>query len=185
MNGAKSGQENMPKSKLRNQLRSVCAGGFLFVATAVPAQSGDWTSASVTVGRSAERPAATGITLFGRDGLQLEADRDYGALVVGGSFSQGLPGRQVGIPLYTETERVDLRAGYDFGRTLGYVTLGSHEDPSWQGGGSGETFGIGLRVSINRALQLTGEFLHHSFRASETDDRQQVETLAVRAAFRF
>lgn len=175
----------MPNAKFRNQVRAVFAGGFIVAATAGAAICGDWTSASVTITRPDQLTSATGITQLGQGGFQIDANRDYGALVVGGSFSQRGAANRVGIPMMSEADRVDLRAGYDFGRSLGYVILGSHEGTSRQGETDGETVGIGLRVSINRALQLTGEFLHHSFSEREAQDRQRVETISVRAAFRF
>jgi len=57
------------------------------------------------------------------------------------------------------------------------------------GGSSGlapsQVFGLGLRVSVNRVLQMTGEFLHHDVDPAAAQAGKGGEILSVRAAFRF
>jgi outer membrane immunogenic protein len=117
--------------------------------------------------------------------MAFSADRDYGAIVLGGSFSRGSSLHHLGLSGSADTEQVNLRAGYDFGRSLGYITLGQAQDQGVNQTGQAETLGIGLRVSLNRALQLTGEFVHHSSSGSNSSEPQDTERLTIGAAFQF
>lgn len=76
-----------------------------------------------------------------------------------------------------------LRAGYDIGRTYGFLSFSPPDllttDPRAD---ERPAFGLGLRISVNRALQLTGEIQHLEDDGSGriSDDR-----VSLQAAFRF
>lgn len=154
-------------------------------ALALPAASGDWTSTYFSAERGSHQGAALGAFQDAPPGLVFSADRDYGALVLGGSFSRGNSLHHMGLQGSSGSEQLNLRAGYDFGRSLGYITLGQTQDHGPDQTGQADTLGIGLRVSLNRALQLTGEFVHHSTSGSNSTAPQDTERFTVGAAFRF
>lgn len=78
-----------------------------------------------------------------------------------------------------------LNAGYAFGSATGYIALGSQRQHSAAGAGSAPVIGFGMRVSLNRALQLSGEILHHEGDGSQGAGGGRGETLSLQAAFRF
>lgn len=124
-----------------------------------------------------------------RRGVQIEGDRDFGHFVLGGSMRQGdIASGASSIPNGLEAvppNSVQIRAGYDFGPSLGYVTFGTHRDRSLQSGDVIESLGVGLRLSLNRALSLTGEYLHYTSPDNGQGIRRETDSLALRAAFRF
>ncbi|MEP2715226.1 hypothetical protein [Pseudophaeobacter sp.] len=160
-------------------------------ALAVPALAGDWSSSYFNTDRSIA-PSFLGAGTLDRElRIAFSTDRDLGTVVLGGSYrrgqsplssvgSQGFPG------LRANGEAVTLRAGCDFGDSLGYVSFGQHQLRGRTADAAGETLGIGLRISLNRALQLTGEFLHHSGGArAGTAPRQSPNQISLGAAFLF
>ncbi len=80
----------------------------------------------------------------------------------------------------TNTTPVQLRAGYDFGHVLGYMSLEEQDGVSrLQMDGSNISLGIAVPVSQN--LQFRGEFRH-----SDTGSGSNSENIwSVRAGFRF
>lgn len=154
-------------------------------AAAGPVCAGDWKSNSYFTGRAADVGLSlTAITpVSGR--VTISADRDYGRLVLGGSYSRGGDLQHLGGAGSTATEQLRLRAGYDFGQSLGYISVG-RQQPLGQGEqGQGDSLGLGLRVSLNRALQLTGEYLHHRPSSGATGRLQSPGRISIGAAFRF
>ncbi|MFW8593173.1 hypothetical protein [Cribrihabitans neustonicus] len=117
--------------------------------------------------------------------LRLDYDRDFGSLVLGGMVALTQDGPLARALEAEETRQLRARAGYDFGPALGYVTLGRVEADTRAGRSSGPVLGLGMRVSLNRALQLTGELLHHQAGPSSGSSASQGETLSLGAAFRF
>lgn len=85
--------------------------------------------------------------------------------------------------LQDDSQMLQLRAGIDLGRTLGYVTFGERQQGSDQE--RNQVIGLGVRVSVNRILQMSGEFLHHAPGSSPNGATLGDETLSFRAAFRF
>lgn len=84
-----------------------------------------------------------------------------------------------------ETQQLRLSAVRTIGATTGYLTLGG-----LQAAADGEHWyspvvGLGMRVSLNRGIQLSGEILHHETDVSTGGPNESGETLLVRAAFRF
>jgi hypothetical protein len=112
-------------------------------------------------------------------------DQDFGDIVLGGSFRQGRGVRSGGLGLGDDVQRIDLRAGYDFGQSLGSLTVG--EVGSGRGAleQSDQVYGFGLRISVNRILQMTGEVLHREGAQDGRDGVLRGDILSVEAAFRF
>lgn len=173
--------------------RSAVVGLLIGLAAAVPARAGDWSSAPVSLGPGGPRvsvsnaPTAGGLAQFGpgAGGLVATFDQDFGDIVLGGSFRQGRGVRSGGLGLGDDVQRIDLRAGYDFGQSLGYLTVG--EVGSGRGAleQSDQVYGFGLRISVNRILQMTGEVLHREGAQDGRDGVLRGDILSVEAAFRF
>ncbi|KIC27430.1 membrane protein [Leisingera sp. ANG-M6] len=106
-------------------------------------------------------------------------------LIFGGSLSTGQTGPLTRALQAEETHQLRLQAGYDFGPATGFVTVGGLQAEASSGRRHGSLFGFGMRVSLNRALQLTGELLHHEAGPTDGSASPRGETLAVSAAFRF
>lgn len=157
----------------------------ILAISALPVVSGDWTAQHVI----SESSAGAGQVELGQSGaptrLSLSTDRDYGTFTLGGEFSRGGTPLRADLPGGSDSEQVNLRAGYDFGQSLGFVTFGRQQDPGENGAGPRQILGLGMRVSLNRALQLTGEFLHYSPAHSGNDNGHSQNSLSIKAAFRF
>lgn len=171
---------------------SACAVGVsLGLAIAVPAGSADWSRSFVHAPAARDHselvrsfaPLNEPMSTRGATGFQAGFDRDYGDLVLGGSFQQGRVPDSFGPGLQDDSQMLQLRAGIDLGRTLGYVTFGERQQGSDQE--RNQVIGLGVRVSVNRILQMSGEILHHAPASSPNGAALGDETLSFRAAFRF
>ncbi|UWS77961.1 hypothetical protein N1037_11735 [Phaeobacter sp. G2] len=156
-----------------------------FSAVAVPAMSGDWNSPNFFSPQHEQIGATDESFNQPDDSLEFSADRDYGQLVLGGTYSRGNGSLLSGFGATARTEQVSLRAGYDFGHSLGYISLGHQREQAVSGQEETNTLGIGVRVSLNRALQLTGEYLHHAPLGSAAHQGQSPSRISIGAAFRF
>ncbi|MBY6138319.1 hypothetical protein KUV26_02615 [Leisingera daeponensis] len=110
---------------------------------------------------------------------------DSDGVIIGGRLATGQNGPLTRADLAEETHQLRLHAGYDFGPATGFVTVGGLQAEASSGRRHGSLFGFGMRVSLNRALQLTGEILHHEAGAKDGSVSLRGQTLAVSAAFRF
>ncbi|KIC37491.1 membrane protein [Leisingera sp. ANG-M7] len=106
-------------------------------------------------------------------------------LILGGSVATGQTGPLTRALQVEETHQLRLHAGYDFGPATGFVTVGGLQAEDSGRRRLGTLFGFGMRISLNRALQLTGELLHHEAGPRDGSGSPRGETLAVGAAFRF
>lgn len=84
-----------------------------------------------------------------------------------------------------ETHQLRLNAGYTVGETTGYLTLGGLQAVAGNSHWFGPVVGLGMRVSLNHGVQLSGEILHHETAPNAGGSQGRSETLSVRAAFRF
>ncbi len=156
-----------------------------FSAAALPAVSGDWKSSYFFSSQSQPSGSSLGNTANSTNGLAFSADRDYGRLVLGGSYSRGSTWQNPGFEDPAGSERLSLRAGYDFGQSLGYVSVGRLLGLGAEGADNADTLGIGVRVSLNRALQLTGEYLHYAPSGGRASHGQSPSRISIGAAFQF
>ncbi len=185
----------MSGSNKRNFRVVRCVGAmlglFLGHSVAVPAVSGDWSPSLFSLGligygaHASSAPSAVGLHGSGAAGLVANFEQDFGDIVLGGSFQQGRGVGLSGLGSGDAAQRIDLRAGYDFGHSLGYLTVGE----VGQGRGTSEqrsqVYGFGVRISVNRILQMTGEVLHRDGDAAGRDTVLSGDILSVEAAFRF
>ena len=176
-----------------NRLSASVVGAVAGLVVAVPAGAGDWSSSLLVGGMGQHRlhMARDHAAVGARSdqprawGMEASIDQDYGHLVLGGSYQQG---RQPGVPGLDgqeDSQQLQLRAGYDFGRALGYLTVGERQHGTGAQEGRSQVYGIGLRVSVNRVLQMSGEILRHAPSAPVVGQGEDDDILSVRAAFRF
>lgn len=186
-------------------LGAICLAAISLSLTGFPAVSGDWsqfftrgdTDIVVTRLFSDRDPA--------RQDVQIQADHRFGNLLVGGAFRQGnlttgasqiLRGNAVSAPNsvqiragYSFGHRTDRRVGYGTdhgtGHSIGYVSYGAQGLGAGERGESVESLGLGVQMSLNNVLRLTGEYLHYRSNDAGANQRGQSNSLALRAAFRF
>lgn len=118
-------------------------------------------------------------------GLHFGYNRDYGRLVLGGELEVDRAEISLGATDTEEMRRIKLRAGYDFGDTLGYVTFGGVRAEAAQDHSDGSVIGFGISYSLDNALQLSGEFLHHSLNRNASNPESSSNALSLRASFQF
>ncbi|MGR3759502.1 outer membrane protein [Roseobacteraceae bacterium NS-SX3] len=150
-------------------------------AAGSPALSADWSGfflgpfagAAPAAAKLERKPGA------GRE-VQLGYNQDFGAVVLGGEvFFAKTAGTS------NEAKRVQLRAGYDFGDALGYVTLGNIKAEQAAADTGGAVVGFGMAYSMNQALQVSGELLRNGAALRVPGGVPQGQSLALQAAFRF
>lgn len=130
-------------------------------------------------------PTASGAGSAETHSFQLAFIQEVGNLIFGGTVASGRSGLLTQAVQADETHQLRLHAGYDFGPATGVVTLGGLQAETSNGKRQGALFGLGMRVSLNRALQLRGELLHHEAGPKDGSGRPRGETLSLTAAFRF
>lgn len=150
---------------------------------ALPAVSGDWTSSYFVQAPAAPANRAVPDAPSAPSLLNFSTDLDYGSFTFGAGYARGPVHLHQGMTGHSDSEYLNLRAGIDFGQSLGYITLGRQMSP--RHATTAQTAGLGLRVSLNRAIQLTGEFLHSIPSSDQTDGEDIHQSLSLRAAFRF
>jgi len=159
----------------------------LTLVFAMPVSAGDWSG--FLLGASIGRHDARSNSMTGRDssvpGLHLGYDLDFGRLVLGGEVEVERAQLQVGSVETQDMQRIKLRAGYDFGQTLGYVTVGGVRAESGQTQDLGAVFGVGLSYSLNQNLQLGGELLYQDIDGLNPGGLMRSNSLSLRASFRF
>ncbi|WP_264213590.1 hypothetical protein [Leisingera thetidis] len=121
----------------------------------------------------------------GTRSFQLAYGREFGGVFLGGSVAAGQTGLLTRAVQADETHQLRLQAGYEFGQAAGFVTFGGVQAEAAGGARQGPVIGLGMRVSLNRALQLTGELLHHEAGPKDGSASPRGETLSLSAAFRF
>lgn len=150
--------------------------------------AGDWTG--ISLGGSLGWNDASGPGLLqGEDssfGLHLGYDRDFGNYVLGGEIELEHSDLNLGTVTVDSVSRIKLRAGYDFGDALGYVTLGGASADTSVGSESGTVFGLGLSYSVSEQFSIGGEILRQNFDAlNGAGGDSDVDSVSVRASFRF
>ena len=117
--------------------------------------------------------------------FQLAYGGEIGGVILGGAVGSERSSVLARAVQADEARHLRLLAGYDFGPATGYVTLGRLQARSSGSRREGALMGLGMQVSLNRALQLTGELLHHEAGPKTGGAGPRGETLSVSAAFRF
>ncbi|MFL4470940.1 outer membrane protein [Tateyamaria armeniaca] len=155
----------------------------------VAATGGDWTGPYAGVQLGYGDVNGTGAA-DGDDflyGVHVGYDYDFGTFVLGGELDYDFSDIDLnGAATVDSVARLKLRAGYDFGRTLGYVTAGVAEVDTSLGSESGEFYGIGVAYQINDSYTVGAELLEHNFDdINGTGVDADATTLTVRGSIRF
>lgn len=185
LEGRPNGQEIMPAAHMKHTATALVIALGALSTSALPVLSGDWETTYFFSAHTGAPQAATEASPEAPPRLAFSVDRDYGLVVLGGSFFRGNPQPYPGFTGTARTEQISLRAGYDFGDSLGYISLGRQQGVGTNRHEVAETLGIGFRVSLNRALQLTGEYLYHAPSGGGEGREQSPNTISLGAAFRF
>ncbi|MEL6621047.1 MAG: porin [Pseudomonadota bacterium] len=120
-------------------------------------------------------------------GVHLGYNHDFGTFVLGGELDYDIANIDIGPGTTIDSiKRFKLRAGYDFGRALGYVTAGVAEADGTSGDDSGPVYGIGFAYELDSGVTFGAEVLRQEFDglagpATETD----TTTITVRGGIRF
>lgn len=185
--GAWRKQKTVPVVRKINKRIGLAATVLTVLASGTPATSGDWSG--FFLGASIAHHGADTNSVSGQysgvPGLHLGYDLDFGQLVLGGEVEIERAQFQAGSVEIQEMQRIKLRAGYDFGRTLGYVTLGGVRAETEQDHATGAVVGVGLTYSLNQNLQVGGELLYQDIDGLEAGGLRRSNSLSLRASFRF
>lgn len=159
------------------------------IIVAAPA-GGDWTGAygglQLGYGKAKATGGLEGDSVIG--GLTFGYDYDFGQFVVGAGLDYDITDIDLGGATTIENvARLKLRAGYDLGQSLVYVSAGgARADTSTLGNDTGWFAGAGYEYRLTESLSLGGEVLYHEFddfNGSGVDG--DATTVQVRALFRF
>ncbi|MEO1778444.1 MAG: outer membrane beta-barrel protein [Pseudomonadota bacterium] len=112
---------------------------------------------------------------------------DFGTFVLGGEVDYDTADIDLnGAATVDSVARLKLQGGYDFGRTLAYLTAGVAEVDTSIGSESGEFYGIGFAYQINDQYTFGAELLEHEFdNIGGTGVAADATTLTVRGSIRF
>ncbi len=130
-----------------------------------------------------------GLTFGGHAGYNY----DLGSIVVGGELeAMGTNDFTLdGGDLELDTVlRAKVRAGYDAGAYLPYVTAGWAQ-ATVDGGAAGELeddgyfYGVGLDYALSDAFTVGGEYLRHEFEDFDGGGDIQADTVALRVSYNF
>ena len=157
------------------------AAAAIFAAAALLGQAGQ----AEEISRTGFKPFH--LVQYGASDQEHSIEFSYGnsGLVFGGSVATENSGHLTQAVQAEQTHQLRLHAGYEMGPATGFVTVGGLQAESSGERRYGTLFGFGMRVSLNQALQLTGELLHHEAGAGHGNTLRSGETLAIGAAFRF
>jgi len=164
---------------------AVLACGLLVAG--LPAKAGDWSGfflGNLMTGYSTAGPAPI---LGGNSGqgMRMGYTHDLGNVVLGGELAYlPSPTSLTGTGM-DEVESVSLRAGYDFGSTLGYITVGNLQDQAQTGTDENTVLGLGIAYSVNQDIQLSGEVTRQQIEGSTAGSFETGSILSMRASFRF
>lgn len=114
-------------------------------------------------------------------------DYDFGDFVVGGEYEYQDGGDvNLGGVDVDNVQRLKLRGGYDFGRTLVYATAGAAQVDTSIGDATGAVGGVGIEYKVTDNFTVGGEALGHNFNdVGGTGVDAQAQTFNLRGAFRF
>lgn len=148
----------------------------------------DWTGAYIG-GQIGQLDADTSNGLSGDDvsyGIHAGYNYDFGQFVLGGELDYDATDTDLGGATVDSVARAKVKAGYEFGPVLAYVTGGVAQVDTSVGDETGEFYGIGMAYRVNEQWTVGGEILEHDF-----DDlggsgiSADATTVSLRASYRF
>ncbi|MFV1440638.1 MULTISPECIES: outer membrane protein [unclassified Phaeobacter] len=165
--------------------RGAAAGLVLSIGMAGPVGAGDWSGFFLGASMARVTGAASDGGTTSAPGLHLGYDHDFGRVILGGEVEVDRSGGAGDSQAEDQTHRIKLRAGYDMGETLGYVTIGSARRETATDSDNGAVYGLGVSYSLNRALRLSGEYLHQDANDGAALQAPARDILSIRASFQF
>lgn len=151
---------------------------------------GDWTGFYLG-GQVGQLDADTDNGLSGDDtayGIHGGYNHDFGRFVLGGEIEHDETDVDIGggVANVDSVTRGKVKAGYDFGPVLGYVTAGVAEAQTSIGDETGEFYGLGLAYKVNDQWSVGGEVLEHDFdEFGNSGVGGDATSVSVRASFHF
>ena len=157
-----------------------------------PALGGDWGGfyAGGSLGYADVDEDAGGFVGDGTTfGVHAGYDYDFGTFVLGGELElSGFDVSSGGVDV-DSVARAKLRAGYDAGAFLPYVTAGIAQlntGGALDGSDTGSFYGLGLDYQFTDTIRVGGEVLQHTFdNFDNTGLNLDATTAGVRVAFQF
>ena len=150
---------------------------------------GDWTGAYAGIQLGYGDVDGTG-SADGEDvlyGIHAGYDYDFGQFVLGGEIDYDFGDIDLdGAATVDSVGRFKIRGGYDFGKTLAYVTAGVAQVDTSLGDENGEFYGVGFSYRVTDQYTIGAEILDHSF---DDIDGSGVDadatTFTIRGSLRF
>ncbi|KIC37490.1 outer membrane protein [Leisingera sp. ANG-M7] len=158
-------------------------------APVVVNEGGDWTGFYLG-GQVGQLDADTSNGASGDDtayGVHGGYNHDFGRFVLGGELDYDATDLDLGGGATVDSvARAKLKAGYDFGRVLAYVTGGVAEADSSLGSETGDFYGVGLAYQVTDQWLIGGEVLEHDFDQFGTSGvGSDATSVSLRASFKF
>ncbi|UWR66313.1 porin family protein [Phaeobacter inhibens] len=151
---------------------------------------GDWTGAYIG-GQIGQLDADTSNGLSGDDvsyGVHAGYNYDFGRFVLGGEIDYDATDVDLGGGAATvdSVMRGKVKAGYDFGPVLAYVTGGVAQVDTSVGDETGEFYGIGVAYRLTDQWTVGGEVLEHDFdNLGSSGISADATTVSLRASYQF
>ncbi len=155
-------------------------------------QTNDWTGGYVG-GSLGYADVSEDADAFDDDGVTYGVhggyDYDFGSFVLGGELEvSGFDVADAGIDVDSVT-RAKIRAGYDAGQFLPYVTAGIAQlntGAGFDGDDTGAVYGVGLDYAYTDNIRVGGEILQHEFDDFDGAGLDlDATTASVRVAYEF
>ncbi len=120
-------------------------------------------------------------------GVHLGYNHDFGDVVLGAELDYDLTDIDTSSGGSIDSiARLKLRAGYDFGLVLGYVTAGIAQADTSIDNDTGATYGIGFAYQVSPDFTIGGEYLQHDFDSvGGLGADSDVSTITLRGSIRF
>lgn len=120
-------------------------------------------------------------------GVHAGYNHDFGRFVLGGEVDYDKTDVSLGNAGSIDSVlRGKVKAGYDFGRVLAYVTGGVARADSSLGNENGDFYGVGMTYRISDQWSVGGEVLEHSFdNFGSSGVGADATTVAVKASYQF
>ena len=166
----------------------------VIIPAADPAPVSDWTGPYVGLQLGTGSVESSGVDDVDINTMGVQAGYlyDMGALVLGGELDYANVDfdDDFGVDADGDVTRLKLRAGYDAGRLLPYLTAGvasmDIEANGFEASDQGSVYGLGLDFKATENVLVGAEYLRHDF--SDFDDTGvdfEADTLSIRASYQF
>ncbi|MBY6065633.1 porin family protein [Leisingera aquaemixtae] len=151
-------------------------------------EGGDWTGFYLG-GQVGQLDADASNGASGDDtsyGVHAGYNHDFGRFVLGGELDYDATDLDLSGETIDSVARAKVKAGYDFGKVLAYVTGGVAEADTSVGSETGDFYGVGLAYQVTDQWQIGGEVLEHDFdEFGDSGVGGDATSVSLRASFKF